>query len=231
MKIYQALNAIMSDLGAIEKERQNTHQKYQFRGIEDMYNAIHPLLVKHKVIVVPNVLERELLEYQRPDKISFRAVLKVCHSFTSCEDFSKVDVITLGEGIDTSDKAINKAMSGAMKYAFTELFSIPTKDIDDADQVTPEIENAPRAAPIAPVKKQSFAPSNTITDAQAKRLFTIATSLELSHEQVKNFLKSKFNLDSSKGITKDIYESVIQGLYDMKNAQTIVNPNFEEAPF
>src|SRR5206468_1397123 len=104
-----------------------------------MYSAIHPALVKHGVFCCPQVQA-----YVTEDRVmrngtsAVHAVLKVCHRFYA-PDMSFVDVITCGEGIDTSDKAINKAMSGAMKYAFIELFSIPTEDIQDADRESPEV--------------------------------------------------------------------------------------------
>jgi predicted RNA-binding protein with PIN domain len=56
-------------------------------------------------------------------------------------DWTSVTVTTIGEAADTSDKATNKAMSAALKYALIQTFSVPTKDMDDADRVT--VEQAP----------------------------------------------------------------------------------------
>jgi hypothetical protein len=138
MKIYSLIPKIMAEIGPIGKDGVNAFQKYKFRGIDQMYNGIQPALVKFGVFCVPQVLESQSFELEGKDgKTSFRSLLKVSHKFYA-DDGSFVDVITIGEGIDTSDKATNKAMSAAMKYAFIELFSVPTEDIADSDKDSPE---------------------------------------------------------------------------------------------
>lgn len=139
-KIFEQIPKIMQDLPAIGKDGKNSFQKYNFRGIDQMYNVIQPIMTKHKVFCAPQVIESKTEIYQSPDKkkSSFRTLLKINHRFYAV-DGSFVEVITQGEGIDTSDKASNKAMSAAMKYAFIELFSIPVDDVADADKDHPEV--------------------------------------------------------------------------------------------
>lgn len=140
-KIFTLIPKIMGDLGSIGKDKSNTHQGYKFRGIEDMYNNIHPVLVKHGVFCVPQVVESSSESFtSAKGTLSFRVLLKVNHKFYA-DDGSCVEVITASEGIDTSDKATNKALSAAMKYAFIELLSIPTADIEDSDRTSPEVES------------------------------------------------------------------------------------------
>ena len=138
-KIYSLIPKIMADIKAVGKDRTNTFQKYNFRGIDDLYNAIYPALVKHGVFCVPQVQKVESFEIQGKEKISYRVILTIAHRFYA-EDGSYIEVVTVGEGIDTSDKASYKAMSGAMKYAFIELFSIPTEDIEDPETESPEAQ-------------------------------------------------------------------------------------------
>lgn len=140
--ILKKIPQIMKAVGAIGKDRTNDVQRYKFRGIEDIYNTFHPVLSEMGVFCVPEVLERQCTEIESVNaqgqrKMSYRTILKVRHRFYA-EDGSYVDATTIGEGLDTSDKASNKAMSAAMKYAFIELFSIPTQDLDDSDQTTLE---------------------------------------------------------------------------------------------
>lgn len=137
-KIFSLIPKVMSDIGSISKGRKNEHQNYKFRGIEDMYNVIQPALIKHGVFCCPQVVDSQNFELTSANgKASCRVLLKISHRFYA-DDGSYIEVITQGEGIDTSDKASNKAMSAAMKYAFIELFSIPTEDIDDSDSDSPE---------------------------------------------------------------------------------------------
>ena len=142
MSVYTLIPLVMADIGAVSKDRRNEQQKYAFRGIEDFYKAAHPAFVKHGVFCVPEVVEHTFSEFEKPGyegktTIWRHVTIKVRHRFYGPQgDF--VDVVTVGEGLDNSDKATNKAMSGAMKYALIELFSVPTEDVEDSDRTTPE---------------------------------------------------------------------------------------------
>jgi hypothetical protein len=52
-----------------------------------------------------------------------------------------------GEAMDSGDKATNKAMSAAYKYACMQAFSIPTEGDNDADAHTHEVKPATHSAP------------------------------------------------------------------------------------
>lgn len=138
--IYSLIPKISKAIGSIEKAGTNAAQNYKFRGIEQFYKSAQPALIEHGVFCVPQVIDKTFEHYQSGDKIKFRVLLTVNHKFTA-SDGSFVEVITQGEGIDNSDKASNKAMSSAMKYAFIELFSIPTQDVADSDRDSPEIDS------------------------------------------------------------------------------------------
>ena len=150
-QIFELIPKVMADIGAVTKDRKNEQQGYMFRGIEDMYKAAHPALVRHGIFCCPQVLERISDDrISGTGKPAIRVSLKVSHRFYAT-DGSFVEVITWGEGIDSSDKGTNKAMSAAMKYAFIELFSIPTSDIEDSDRVSPESGEPGRASLAKPV--------------------------------------------------------------------------------
>ena len=137
-KIYSLIPKIMADIKAIGKDQKNIGQGWKFRGIDQMYSAIQPALIKHGVFCCPQVQKSETFEIEAGEgKIAFRVILTIAHRFYA-DDGSYIEVITIGEGIDRSDKASNKAMSAAMKYCFIELFSIPTEDIEDSDRDSPE---------------------------------------------------------------------------------------------
>ena len=141
-QIYELIPKVMADIGAIQKNRKNEQQKYNFRGIEDFYFGAHPAFVKHGIFCVPKVTKHECLTFEKQNyegkSTTWRHVtVEVTHQFCA-PDGSHVDVVTVGEGLDNSDKATNKAMSGAMKYALIELFCVPTQDIEDSDRNSPE---------------------------------------------------------------------------------------------
>lgn len=140
MEITKSLCAITAEIGSIGKNKKNQQQGYSFRGIDDLMNTLHPLFAKFGVIVVP-----EVLESTREERITAKgsalisAILKVKYHFTSV-DGSEVCATVIGEGMDTADKASNKALAVAYKYACFQVFCIPTEEIAaaDPDNCTPD---------------------------------------------------------------------------------------------
>jgi len=144
MKVYQAINAVQLELAkeGITKSRRNPQGSgYNFRGIDDVYNAISPLLAKHGLCILPRVLSRECVErVSKSGGSLFYVTVEAEFDFVAAEDGSKHTVKTFGEAMDSGDKATNKAMSAAYKYAAFQAFSIPTEADNDADAHTHEVK-------------------------------------------------------------------------------------------
>ena len=146
MKVYKAINAVQSELAilGITKIRRNQQGSgYNFRGIDDVYNTIAPLLSKHGLCILPRVLSRECIErISKSGGGLFYVTVDAEFDFVSAEDGSKHTVKTFGEAMDSGDKATNKAMSAAYKYACFQAFSIPTEADNDADAHTHELQKS-----------------------------------------------------------------------------------------
>jgi len=142
MNVYKAICAITAEMSkiGISKDRKNQQQGYQFRGIDDVYGALSPLLAKHGLCVLPRVIDRTVSEQQsKSGGVLFYTTLKVEFDFVAAEDGSKHTVCTVGEAMDSGDKSSNKAMSAAYKYACFQAFCIPTEGDNDADAHTHEV--------------------------------------------------------------------------------------------
>ena len=136
--IYQAITDIMSEGYAITKDKRNAQQGFKYRGIDDVLNTFQPLLAKHHVFVVPEVLDQQRQERTTGKGGSLLySLLRMRYTFYA-EDGSSVSAVVVGEGMDSGDKASNKAMSVAMKYAMFQVFCIPTEEMQDPDAETPE---------------------------------------------------------------------------------------------
>jgi hypothetical protein len=136
MNVYQAINAVQRELAAtgIGKESENKFDGYKFRGIDAVYNALSPLLAKHGLCVLPRMLKRELVErVAKGGNALFYVTVEAEFDFVSAEDGSKHVVKTFGEAMDRGDKATNKAMSAAYKYAAFQAFAIPTEGEHDSE--------------------------------------------------------------------------------------------------
>lgn len=152
MSVYKAINAVQADLAktGIVKDRRNAQQGYNFRGIDDVYNALAPLLAKHGLCILPRILSRDSQERQTAKGGTlFYVAVEAEFDFVCAEDGSKHVVRTFGEAMDSGDKATNKAMSAAYKYAAFQAFAIPTEADNDADSSTHEVAaRAPKHRPI-----------------------------------------------------------------------------------
>ena len=85
----------------------------------------------------------------------FYVTVEVEFDFVCSEDGSTHTVKTFGEAMDRSDKATNKAMSAAYKYAAFQAFAIPTEGDNDADSDTPEVKSKPN--PLDKARAEIFA--------------------------------------------------------------------------
>lgn len=143
MQVYKAINAVQAALAkeGIGKDRKNQAQGYNFRGIDDVYNALSPLLSQHGLCILPRVLSRECIERtSAKGGALFYVAVEMEFDFVSAADGSKHVVKTFGEAMDSGDKATNKAMSAAYKYASFQAFCIPTEGDNDADAQTHAVE-------------------------------------------------------------------------------------------
>ena len=143
---------ILADIGSVGKGSVNQQQGYSFRGIDDMVNAVHSVLRKHQVFVTTEVLDRksEVRKIVRNNgKEGYDKTVELIMKYTfHATDGSSVSSIIASEGLDSGDKATNKALSAALKYALIQTFQIPTQDMEDADRTSPEIAgNAPTVVP------------------------------------------------------------------------------------
>jgi len=131
--IYEAINNVMKEIGAIGKNSKNSQQGFMYRGIDAVMNALNPALIKYGVFVVPEVLEQTREERQTSKGGTlFYSICRVKYTFYA-NDGSSVEAVVVGEGMDSGDKATNKAMSVAFKYACFQVFCIPTEEMVDPD--------------------------------------------------------------------------------------------------
>jgi hypothetical protein len=152
LSVYECIAAVSRDIGqaGLAKARRNEQQHYTFRGIDDVLNALSPLLAKYRLVILPRVLSRTVVERAtQKGGVLFYVTVEVEFDFVSAADGTMHTVKTYGEAMDSADKATNKAMSAAYKYAALQTFCIPTEGDHDADAVThePTPESRPVAAP------------------------------------------------------------------------------------
>jgi hypothetical protein len=140
-KVYTAISAVQAALAekGLSKFRRNEVQNFNFRGIDDVYNVTATLLPKHGLVILPRYTERSVTEKaSKNGGILFCVLVKGYFDFVAVEDGSTHTVETFGEAQDSGDKATNKAMAAAHKYALLQTFTVPTEGDNDADASSPE---------------------------------------------------------------------------------------------
>jgi len=128
--IYQQLNEVMKDVGAVKKGSKNTQQGFMFRGIDAVINAVGPAFRSHGVIAMPT-LEAERSEEIKTNKggSMTRVVITVTYTFYGPEGDSIAARVT-AEAFDSGDKATAKAMSVAYRTALLQVLCLPTDEPD-----------------------------------------------------------------------------------------------------
>ncbi len=138
----------MRNCGAITKKRAaGGGLSYAFRGIDDVYNALHDYLADAGIYMIPEVIEERSEERTNlKGTVLIYRFLKVRYQFIA-EDGSSVTATGMGEAMDSGDKATNKAMSAAHKYVMMQTFLIPTEEAKDVEldhhQVQPKKQHHP----------------------------------------------------------------------------------------
>ena len=170
--IYETISAVMGEIGAVGKDSKNQQQGFMFRGIDAVMNAISPALIKHHLFIVPEILEQTREERTNSKgTLLIYSICKVKYTFYA-EDGSSISATVIGEGMDTGDKATNKAMSIAFKYACFQVFCIPTEEMVDPDAECHEVKPKGKAE-----KKEEPQAENKLSGkkASAKQIELIKT--------------------------------------------------------
>ena len=131
--IYELIGKAIGKIGAIGKDQMNLQQKFKYRGIDQVYNALNPVLSDLGIFFVPEVLDLKREERETKSGTLLTYTILTMKYTVYAPDGSNVCMTVVGEGMDSGDKGCNKAMSVAMKYAMFQLLCIPTEELKDPD--------------------------------------------------------------------------------------------------
>lgn len=139
--IYAAVGGIQRDFAAvgIPKESVNTGQHFNFRGIDAIQMALAPLLARHWVLIIPEVIDQLENQVTTRSGAATRVVVNVKYKVISTVDGSMIIAVINGEAIDSGDKATAKAMTMAFKTLVLQMFCVPTGEALDPDASSPEV--------------------------------------------------------------------------------------------
>ncbi len=156
--IYAAMPKVMAAIGAVPKNKRNKAQGFDFRSYDDIYLAVRGAMADNNVFLTHRILEHEWGTRETRNGSQPWLCAKFEITFHHL-DGSSVAVEVFGEASDFGDKAANKAMSMAMKYALIDTFLIPTGEERDTEYAA-EPSGAPAPAQQRPANSAPPQPSN-----------------------------------------------------------------------
>jgi hypothetical protein len=128
LNIYQRVLAVMSELSYVQKGDKTVNNQYRFVGHDAVSEAIHPMLVKHGIAMIPSVSGWK--------QDGNRTEVDVTVSFINVDKpEDRFEVQTFGFGVDQQDKGPGKAVSYATKYAVLKTFVLETGDDPEKDNI------------------------------------------------------------------------------------------------
>ena len=167
--IFQRLSAITLELSTVAKKLEVGVGKSQYKAVgeADVLRAVKPLEAKHGVysypysrqIIESGTIENETIDYQTKEKIVRKSLferIETIYRFVNVDNPTEyIDITTYGDGIDTQDKSVGKAMTYGDKYALLKAYKIITWD--DPDTKPSETLNGLQTKPANPVSEETMA--------------------------------------------------------------------------
>lgn len=133
-QIHELIGKAMTKIGAIGKDSVNEQQKFRYRGIDAVYNALNPVMSELGIFICPEIIDQKREERTTRNGSVLTYTILTIKYVVYAPDGSNISLTVVGEGMDSGDKSANKAMSVAMKYAMFQLFCIPTEEMVDPDK-------------------------------------------------------------------------------------------------
>lgn len=176
--IYEAIAMAKARIGYIGKDDKNKDLGYSFRGIDSILNKAGPVATELGIVTAP---QTRLVSSEEVHSSSgtrgYRVVVETVWTFSVHVERDEGDVRfphysslvaqTLGEAIDYSDKAVNKATRQSEKNAWQQVFSIPTGE-PDPDAETPTQYGRQEPGPTTGEEVLSALTLEGFTDIEAK---------------------------------------------------------------
>jgi len=130
--VQEAWAAVMTDVQGLGKNQAVTSgpARFNFRGVDDVMNAVGPVLRTHGVSVIPVQVHSSSENVTTRSGAHMRNVTVFVQYAINGPDGSTMPGAAAGEAADTGDKATPKAMSVAFRTFLLQALCLPTNEPD-----------------------------------------------------------------------------------------------------
>lgn len=226
-KIAAKLTKVMAACHYVQKCGKNTFHNYKYAMAADVLEKVNNSLVENGLaaIVTPELVEFKDVTTKKGD-VERLATVKTTITLIDSESGESLQLIGLGSGQDAGDKAIMKAQTASIKYAWMLSLQISTGDDPEADESVDERnagETQPQVKPEPkPAKKQSTKatdkPAAKVTERPPEPLPTDSKPA-LSQAQIKRF----YGIVGSSGASNDIAKLILEDVLHGKQCLSIID--------
>lgn len=144
--LWQRIAAAQQEIGWVKKDGVNTAQNYNYATESGLVDSIKKVLTKHGIAVTVSCIGEPInYDVRKAGSSSFITRIHLQCKLINTDNPTEVEVSEWwGDGMDSGDKGIYKAITGAEKYFLMKSFLIPTGDDPEAGNGEPE---EPKPAP------------------------------------------------------------------------------------
>lgn len=187
-KIAKKLVNVMIECGHIAKNGLNSYHQYKYATAEDVLLKVNTALTKNKIasVVIPEIasmVDVTNLKGNTEHLVTVNVQIKLIDS----ESGECVDLFGIGSGQDAGDKAVMKAQTAAIKYAYMMSLCIATSDDPEADTKTDENS--------VDGNRASKAVNNVKKISAIKKSITVCANCgeEITSDRVVQFSMARYN--------------------------------------
>lgn len=190
---------IMAAIDAVAKSKRNEAQGYNYVPAAAVAHAVREECVKQGVLLIPSVRRTGRWEFQGRNGVIGVATVDMTITAFDVATGATISWDTLGDGMDTGDKGIYKAMTGALKYGLRNAFLIPDEDDPENPKGEPDGSGEPTraaaaqaataarraAAPAAPGSTPAAVPQGAEQAADAERASHVAMATDALKRKIR----------------------------------------------
>jgi hypothetical protein len=228
--LYPRLLKVCAAIGHVPQNGWNAAQSYNYVREGDLIDAVRGALLHEGLLLMPSLESVETRETTRVDRASGQVTpgqaitrVIVVWTFIDVATGTTHSVRAVGDGADSGDKGVYKALTGALKYTLRQAFLIATGDDAEDDGGSPRSGGAaptgaqsatPRQAPPAgrppvPAPQRQGGGGRLATDGQRRMLFARARASGLSDQERDHYIQAVAQVPNLDAVPMDAVDALL----------------------
>ena len=222
MSLPEKFLHVMKDCAYVRRQGENAHYGYRYATAADILEKVNAALVSQGIISLARPVITAAENVTAADGGAERRItVEMNITLTDTATGESLDITGYGCGQDRGDKAVMKAQTAALKYAYMLSLGISTGDDPEADAgldkrtaPAPVTSAEPAAPPAATMSAptvvaadepgappESPAAPGSITPAQQRVLLSLVPQSGFSPADIKALIQKAFGVTSSRELS------------------------------